>query len=59
MAWRQAIDAVLAGITLDVAAQDKPELMAALKTWGLRKRPVTRWGFSGEQFHPKFAEKGV
>ena len=59
IAFRQAIDAAMAGIPLDVAAQDKPELMAALKTWGLRKRPVTRWGFSGEQFHPKFAEKGI
>jgi 2,3-diketo-5-methylthiopentyl-1-phosphate enolase len=59
IAFRQAIDAAMAGIPLDVAAQDKPELMAALKTWGLRKRPVTRWGFSGEQFHPKFADKGI
>ena len=39
--------------------QDKPELLAALQTWGLRKRPVTRWGFSGEQVHPKFADKGI
>jgi len=33
--------------------------MAALKNLGLRKRPVTRWGFSDEQFHRKFAEKDV
>jgi 2,3-diketo-5-methylthiopentyl-1-phosphate enolase len=59
MAFRQAIDAAMAGVALDMAAKDKPELMAALKTWGLRKRPVTRWGFSGEQFHPKFADKGI
>ena len=59
LAFRQAIDAAMAGIPLDDAALDKPELMAALKTWGLRNRPVTRWGFSGEQFHPKFAEKGI
>ncbi len=59
MAFRQAIDAAMAGVALDVAAKDKPELLAALKTWGLRKRPVTRWGFSGEQFHPKFADKGI
>jgi 2,3-diketo-5-methylthiopentyl-1-phosphate enolase len=59
MAFRQAIDAAMVGMPLDVAAQDKPELLAALQTWGLRKRPVTRWGFSGEQFHPKFANKGI
>lgn len=59
MAFRQSIDAAMAGIPLDQAAQDKPELMAALKTWGIRHRPVTRWGFSGEQFHPKFADKGI
>ncbi len=58
-AFRQAIDAAMAGVPLDTAAKDKPELMAALKTWGLRTRPVTRWGFSGEQFHPKFADKNI
>ena len=31
--------------------------MAALQAWGLRKRPVTRWGFSGEQFHPKLRRR--
>ncbi len=59
MAFRQAIDASLAGVPLDVAAQECAELRAALETWGLRKRPVTRWGFSGKEFHPKFAEKGI
>jgi len=58
-AFRQAIDAAMAGIPLDVAAADKPELMSALKTWGLRSRPVTRWGFSGKEFHPMFAEKSI
>jgi 2,3-diketo-5-methylthiopentyl-1-phosphate enolase len=59
MAFRQAIDAAMAGVPLDQASQDKPELRAALETWGLRKRPVTRWGFSGQNFHPKFAPKGI
>ncbi len=58
-AFRQAIDATLAGIPLDVAARDYPELRAALETWGLRRRPETRWGFYGEDFHPKFAPKGI
>jgi 2,3-diketo-5-methylthiopentyl-1-phosphate enolase len=59
MAFRQAIDATLAGIPLDVASKDLPELRAALETWGLRKRPETRWGFYGKEFHPKFAEKNI
>jgi 2,3-diketo-5-methylthiopentyl-1-phosphate enolase len=60
-AWRQAFDAAMAGIPLDVAAQDpdKEELLAALQQWGLRKRPVTRWGYSGKDFHPKFADKNI
>jgi 2,3-diketo-5-methylthiopentyl-1-phosphate enolase len=60
-AWRQAFDAAMAGIPLDVAAQDpdKEELLAALQQWGLRKRPVTRWGYSGKEFHPKFAAKNI
>jgi 2,3-diketo-5-methylthiopentyl-1-phosphate enolase len=56
-AFRQAIDATLAGTPLDAAAKDLPELRAALGTWGLRQRPETRWGFYGKEFHPKFAEK--
>jgi 2,3-diketo-5-methylthiopentyl-1-phosphate enolase len=56
-AFRQAIDATLAGTPLDAAAKDLPELRAALETWGLRQRPETRWGFYGKEFHPKFAEK--
>jgi 2,3-diketo-5-methylthiopentyl-1-phosphate enolase len=58
-AFRQAIDATLAGTPLDAAAKDLPELRAALETWGLRQRPETRWGFYGKEFHPKFAEKHV
>ena len=59
MAWRQAIDAVMADIPLAQAAADKPELMAALQKWGLRKRPLTRWGFSGKDYHPSFADKNI
>jgi 2,3-diketo-5-methylthiopentyl-1-phosphate enolase len=33
-AFRQAIDAVMAGIPLEQAAKEKPELQAALKIWG-------------------------
>jgi 2,3-diketo-5-methylthiopentyl-1-phosphate enolase len=58
-AFRQAIDAAMAGIPLDVAARTQPELRAALETWGLRRRPVTRWGHLGKEFHPKFAEKNL
>jgi ribulose 1,5-bisphosphate carboxylase large subunit-like protein len=59
MAFRQAIDATLSGIPLDVASKELPELRAALETWGLRKRPETRWGYYGKEFHPMFAEKGI
>ena len=59
MAWRQAVEAVMADIPLEEAARDKPELMAALQKWGLRTRPVTRWGYSGKEYHPFFAEKNI
>jgi len=58
-AFRQAIDAAMAGIPLNEAAKTQPELRVALETWGLRKRPVTRWGYYGKEFHPKFAEKNI
>lgn len=58
-AFRQAIDAAMAGIPLDAAAQNQPELKAALETWGYRKRPSTRWGYYGKDFHPKFAPKNI
>jgi 2,3-diketo-5-methylthiopentyl-1-phosphate enolase len=58
-AFRQAIDAAMAGIPLDVASKTQPELRAALETWGYRKRPVTRWGYYGKEFHPKFAAKNI
>ena len=60
-AWRQAFDAAMAGIPLEVAAQDpdKKELLDALKQWGLRKRPVTRWGYYSKDTHPKFADKNI
>jgi 2,3-diketo-5-methylthiopentyl-1-phosphate enolase len=60
-AFRQAIDAAMAGVPLDVAARQpgNEELLAALQTWGYRKRPQTRWGFYGQEFHPKFANKNI
>ena len=58
-AFRQAIDAAMAGIPLDEASKSLPELRAALETWGYRKRPQTRWGFYGQEFHPKFAQKNI
>ena len=58
-AFRQAIDAAMAGIPLDVASKTQPELRAALETWGYRKRPATRWGYFGSDFHPKFAPKNI
>jgi len=58
-AFRQAIDAAMAGIPLDVASQSHPELRAALETWGYRKRPQTRWGYYNKDFHPKFGPKNI
>ncbi|MCP4167391.1 MAG: hypothetical protein GY759_16090 [Chloroflexi bacterium] len=58
-AFQQAIAAALAGIPLDVASQDNPELRAALETWGYRKRPRTRWGYYNKEVHPKFGPKNI
>ena len=38
-AFRQAIDATMEGKTLEEYAKDKPELGAAIKAWGVFKRP--------------------
>ena len=54
-AWRQAIDATLAGIPLVEASHSKPELRAAIEKWGIRIRPQTAWGYTGPAFHPAFA----
>jgi 2,3-diketo-5-methylthiopentyl-1-phosphate enolase len=60
MAWRQAFDAVLKdGITLQEAAKKYKEFGAAAETWGIRQRPVTPWGYSGPEYHPKFAAKNL
>ncbi|NLG28578.1 MAG: hypothetical protein GX557_11755 [Chloroflexi bacterium] len=59
MGWRQAIDAVLAGIPLQEAAKKYPEFGAAAKLWGIRERPQTVWGYSGPEYHPKFADKNL
>jgi 2,3-diketo-5-methylthiopentyl-1-phosphate enolase len=58
-AWRQAIDATLEGVPLKDAAQDKPELQAAIQQWGIRQRPKTAWGYTGVDFHPSFAPKNL
>ena len=59
MAWRQAIDAVLAGKTLQEAAAEYPEFGAAAEQWGIRERPKTVWGYSGPEYHPGFAPKNL
>ena len=58
-AFRQAIDATMDDIPLQQAAKDKPELMAALETWGARERPYTPWGYAGPNYHPKIAPKNI
>ena len=58
-AWRQAIDATLAGETLVEASHSKPELRAAIEKWGVRVRPQTAWGYTGPDFHPAFAPKNI
>jgi len=58
-AWRQALDAVVAGIPLKEASKDKPELRAALEKWGIRSRPRTCWGYMNRDFHPNFADKNL
>ena len=58
-AWRQAIDAVVAGTPLKEAAKDKTELRAALEKWGIRRRPTTCWGYLSRDFHPNFADRNL
>jgi 2,3-diketo-5-methylthiopentyl-1-phosphate enolase len=58
-AFRQAIDATMNDVPIQVAANDQPELMAALQTWGVRQRPMTPWGYSGPEFHPRTANKNI
>jgi len=58
-AWRQAIDAVLSGMTLQEAAKKYPEFGAAAETWGIRKRPTTPWSYHNPDYHPKFADKNL
>jgi 2,3-diketo-5-methylthiopentyl-1-phosphate enolase len=59
MAFRQAIDAVLQGMTLHEAAQKYPEFRAAAETWGIRERPKTPWSYAGPDYHPMFAPKNL
>ena len=59
MAWRQAFDAVLSGMSLQEAAKKYPEFGVAAETWGIRERPKTPWGFYGPDYHPKFAPKNL
>ncbi len=59
MAWRQAFDAVLAGKTLQEAAQTHTELRVAAETWGIRKRPKSPWAYHSPELHPKFGPKNL
>jgi 2,3-diketo-5-methylthiopentyl-1-phosphate enolase len=59
MAWRQAFDAVLSGMSLHEAAAKYPEFRAAADLWGIRERPKTPWGYRNADFHPKFAPKNL
>lgn len=58
-AWQQAFDAALADIPLVEAAKENEELRAALEKWGLRKRPVTPWGYYSKEFNPEFGDKNL
>jgi 2,3-diketo-5-methylthiopentyl-1-phosphate enolase len=54
-AWRQAIDAVMAGVPLPVAAR-KPEnkaLRGALEKWGYMERPKAPWLRLAPEYQPK------
>jgi 2,3-diketo-5-methylthiopentyl-1-phosphate enolase len=59
MAWRQAFDAVLAGKTLQEAAQTHTELRVAAETWGIRERPKSPWAYHSPELHPKFGPKNL
>jgi 2,3-diketo-5-methylthiopentyl-1-phosphate enolase len=59
MAWRQAIDAVLSGMTLQEAARTYPEFRTAAETWGIRERPKSPWAYHSPDYHPKFAPKNL
>jgi 2,3-diketo-5-methylthiopentyl-1-phosphate enolase len=59
MAWRQAFDAVLSGMSLQEAAQKYPEFGAAAETWGIRQRPKSPWAYHNTAYHPKFAPKNL
>jgi len=54
-AWRQAIDAVMAGVPLPEAAR-KPEnkaLRGALEKWGYMERPKAPWLRQAPEYQPK------
>ena len=59
MAWRQAIEAVLAGKSLLEAAQQYPEFRAAAETGGIRESPMSPWSDQSPGVHRKFAEKNL
>jgi 2,3-diketo-5-methylthiopentyl-1-phosphate enolase len=59
MAWRQAFDAVLSGMSLQEAAKRYPEFGAAASTWGIRERPKSPWSYHSPDFHPAFAPKNL
>ncbi len=56
-AFRQSIDAVMAGVEVEEWAKEHPELRAALDTWGSFERPRTPWGYGSSDFRPKVSRR--
>jgi 2,3-diketo-5-methylthiopentyl-1-phosphate enolase len=52
-AMRQAVDAKMAGMSREEAAEKYPELKAAFDCWGIPERPKTSWLFRSKAFQPK------
>jgi len=56
-AFLQAVDAAVAGIPLAKAAQDKPNLKAAVEKWGIFRRPVMPFDGLYSGCEPKYKEE--
>ena len=56
-AYRQAIDAVMAGKPVQEWAKDHAELRVALETWGSFERPKTPWGYASGEYRPKVSRR--
>jgi 2,3-diketo-5-methylthiopentyl-1-phosphate enolase len=58
-AMRQAIEAKMAGLNREEAAEKYPELKSAFECWGTPERPRTSWLFRSKAFQPKtISEQG-